>query len=254
MRVNYDEHQHAVYSAGRELNASRIELWTGIFSRWIDRSARPEIVDVGSGNGMYSELLADRFDARVTGAEPSVRMRELAEREHAHPGVRYVEGSAEVLPLADGSQDAALLSNVIQHFRDRDAAAREVARVLRPGGLVLVRGTMRESLARVPFFEYFPGALAIDERRMPSIADVIEMFSRAGLEHEATEAVEQESAAGLREYHARVRVRAISTLELLDDASFEAGVERMRLAAEAESEPRPVVERVDFLVLRKPAA
>src|SRR5436305_8076009 len=136
MRVNYDEHQHAVYSAGRELNASRIELWTGIFSRWIDRSARPEIVDVGSGNGMYSELLADRFDARVTGAEPSVRMRELAEREHAHPGVRYVEGSAEVLPLADGSQAAALLSNVIQHFRDRDAAAREVARVLRPGGLV----------------------------------------------------------------------------------------------------------------------
>src|SRR5207237_2883312 len=112
-----------------------------------------------AGNGMYSELMAERLGARVSAVEPSRRMREVAEREHAHPRVRYLTGSAEELPLPDGSQDAALLSNVIHHFEDRDRSAREIARVLRPGGVVIVRGTLRDSPARIPFFAFFPGAL-----------------------------------------------------------------------------------------------
>jgi hypothetical protein len=48
--------------------------------------------------------------------------------------------------------------------------------------------------------------------------------------------------------------RALSTFELITDAEFQDGLERMRQAVELETAPTPVLERVDLLVLRRPAA
>jgi ubiquinone/menaquinone biosynthesis C-methylase UbiE len=200
--------------------------------------------------GTWTELLAEQFDAYVTGVEPSVRMREIAEREHAHPRVEYVDGSAEGIPLPDASCDTALLSYVIHHVDEREACAAELSRVLRPGGLILLRSTLRESLPRVPLFDYFPTARPIAERQMPSVGEVTASF--AGFEPVAEEAIEQETAPSLRAYHERMKLRAISTLELIDDADFELGVERLRLAAERETEPQPVVEPVNLVVFRRP--
>ena len=176
-------------------------------------------------------------------------MRALAEREHAHPRVRYVDGSAERIPLPDGSCNAALLSYVLHHVSDREACARELERVLRPAGVVILRTALRESLAQVPFFEWFPEALAIDEARVPTRVEVTEMF--AAFEPAADEVVWQETSPSLRIYYERLKHRAISTLELLPDAEFEAGIERMRCAAEAEAQPRPVSAPVDLMVFRR---
>jgi hypothetical protein len=48
--------------------------------------------------------------------------------------------------------------------------------------------------------------------------------------------------------------RALSTFELMADAEFHEGLERMRQAVELEVAPAPVYERVDLLVLRRRAA
>ena len=218
----------------------------------LDRYIRPgsEILDLGSGIGTWSELLAERFGASVVGVEPSVKMREVAEREHVHRGVRYVDGSAERIPLPDASFDAALLSYVIHHIEDRDACAAELRRVVRPGGYVIVRGTLREALAGVPWFEFFPPARAVAERRMPPLADVVSVF--ADFEEVANEVLDQETAPSLAALHERLRHRAISTLELISDQEFEEGLERLRVAAERETDPEPVIEPVNFLVFRRP--
>jgi ubiquinone/menaquinone biosynthesis C-methylase UbiE len=249
--VDYDDFQHSVYSQGRGLTAARAEFWARVFSRYLDRSARPAIVDVGSGTGMYSRLLAEHFDAIVTGVDPSVRMREIAERENPHPRVQYVAGTAEHLPLPDASCHVALLSNVIHHVADREAGAAELERVLRPGGLLLLRGTARDDLpGGIPFFDYFPTAIAIDRRRVPSVDEMAELFA-GGFLKVAHEPLQQESASSFAEYYERVRTRAISTFELIDDEDFEVGIERMRQVAERETDPKPVYERVDLLVLRR---
>jgi uncharacterized membrane protein len=124
--------------------------------------------------------------------------------------------------------------------------------VLRPGGLVLVRGALRESLPHIGFLEFFPSARAIDEERMPAAGEVVALFERAGFEHIATEQVEQESAPSMRAYCERVSKRAISTLELIDDAEFDQGIARMREAAARETTPRPVHERIGLVALRRP--
>ena len=251
MHVDYDRCQHAVYAQGRAPSRSVLELWTAVLARYIPTAGAPTILDLGSGVGTWSELMATAFRGTVWGVEPSTKMREVAEREHAHPSVRYVEGSAERIPLPDASCDAALFSYVIHHLPDREAAARELHRVLRPGGVAVVRTALRESLPEVPFFAYFPGALAIDQSRMPPRAEVREMFTAHGFEVLTDEVVWQETSPSLRVYYERLRLRAISTLELLPDEEFAAGVERLRLAAERETEPRPVVAPVDLLVFRR---
>jgi ubiquinone/menaquinone biosynthesis C-methylase UbiE len=254
MHVDYDRRQHAVYAEGRALSPAVLELWTAVLAHYIPTRGQPVVVDLGSGVGTWSELIATAFDATVWGVEPSDRMRAVAQREHPHPRVRYVAGRGERIPLPDGSCDAALLSYVLHHLSDRDACARELRRVLRPGGVAIVRSAFRESLAEVPFFGWFPTALAIDERRMPARAEVRAAFASHGFEPVTDEVVWQETSPSLRLYHERLKLRAVSTLELLPDDEFAAGIERMRTDAARETEPTPVVAPVDLLVVRRAAA
>lgn len=251
MHVDYDRCQHAVYARGRAPSRAVLELWTALLARYIATRGKPVLLDLGSGVGTWSELMATAFEATVWGVEPSERMRDVAEREHAHPRVTYLAGSGERIPVPDGSCSAALLSYVIHHLSDRDACARELRRVLKPGGVAVVRGAFRESLADVPFFEWFPTARAIDEARMPRRGEVAGMFVSHGFEAVADEVVWQETSPSLRVYHERLKLRAISTLELLPEHEFHEGVARLGRAAENETEPRPVKAPVDLLVFRR---
>ena len=66
------------------------------------------------------------------------RMLETARQRVASTNVEFRRGDLESLPLADGEVDAAFANLVWHHVADMDGAAREVFRVLRPGGLVVV--------------------------------------------------------------------------------------------------------------------
>jgi ubiquinone/menaquinone biosynthesis C-methylase UbiE len=251
MDVDYDARQHEVYARGRAPSRAVLELWTAILARYIPTRGNPVLLDLGAGVGTWSELMATAFRATVWAVEPSARMREVATREHPHERVHYVDGTGEQIPLPEESCDAALLSYVIHHFRDRDACAGELRRVLQPRGRLVIRSALRESLAAVPFFEYFPTALAIDEARMPARGDVVAMFGEHGFELVADEVIEQETSPSLRTYHERLKLRAISTLELLPDHEFQEGIARMGLDVEREPRPTPVVAPVDLLVFRR---
>lgn len=85
------------------------------------------VVDVAAGTGKLSRLLAPS-GARVVAVEPVDAMRGLIPG-----GIEAVAGTAERLPLADGSADAATVAQAFHWFRAQDAL-REIHRVLRPGG------------------------------------------------------------------------------------------------------------------------
>jgi SAM-dependent methyltransferase len=92
------------------------------------------VVDVGCGPGTAARI-AGRQGAHVTGVDPSAVMLRLARRvTRGTDGVAYVDGSAEQLPLAPGSATVVWTIASVHHWRDLDAALREVRRVLTPGG------------------------------------------------------------------------------------------------------------------------
>lgn len=178
-------------------------------------------------------------------------MRAAALAERPHPNVDYVGGTATSIPLADRSCDAAWLAFMVHHIPDRQAAARELARVLRPGGIVLIIGAYTSGRSKISLFKYFPAALKVAQRFVKAPQIVID-FEAGGLECVAQESVENESVGSLREAAARTALRADSTLQLITDEEFAAGQRAIEEAAAAESEPTPIVDRMDLLVFRAP--
>jgi SAM-dependent methyltransferase len=90
------------------------------------------VADIGAGTGKLTTTLAG-LGAEVTAVEPDPQM--LAELRRAMPAVRSVPGSAEQIPLPDASLDAVLAGQAM-HWFDMDRALPEIARVLRPGGVL----------------------------------------------------------------------------------------------------------------------
>lgn len=93
------------------------------------------VVEVGSGSGAFLARLAERFPEQdVCGVE--IRP-DLLDRARARAG-RAMQGDAYALPLPDASCGTVVLRFVLQHLRDPRAAIREAARVLQPGGRLVV--------------------------------------------------------------------------------------------------------------------
>jgi ubiquinone/menaquinone biosynthesis C-methylase UbiE len=164
--------------------------------------------------------------------------------------VSYLGGEAEHIPLADRTCDSAWLSTVLHHVRDRVQCARELRRVLQPGGRVLIRSGFGDRLDGVRWLRYFPSAQAIAAGRWPTVESTAEVFATAGFEVEALHSIPEIVAPNLSAYYERIAVRASSTLTLIDDDEFEQGIERLRLEAAAASSTEPVVDKRDLLVLR----
>ncbi len=103
------------------------------------------VVDLAAGTGKLTEVLV-AGGADVVAVEPLANMR--AELERALPSVRALAGSAERIPLPDGSADAVVVGQAF-HWFDGPAALAEIARVLVPGGALGLLWNMRDD--RVPW-------------------------------------------------------------------------------------------------------
>jgi SAM-dependent methyltransferase len=94
--------------------------------------SRATVLDLAAGTGKLTHVLARRYE-RVIAVEPLAAMRELIAREA--PSAEALEGQAEAIPLADAAVDAVFVAQAFHWFAN-DAAVAEIARVLRPGGVL----------------------------------------------------------------------------------------------------------------------
>jgi hypothetical protein len=161
------------------------------------------VVDVACGPGTSALQLARETGCQVLGVDlaPPPNPAEDAR-------VRFLRGDAEALPLAAASVDGALCECALCTFPDKPAAARELARVLRPGArLALSDLTARpaelpESLASLQAWVACVG----DARPLDRIADLL---ARAGLDVEQTEMHDDALTALLDRVEARLEVAAL---------------------------------------------
>lgn len=247
--IDYDQRQFAVYAQGRALPPETIDTWMRTFARRAHRVRPLSVLDLGSGTGRFTPALADTFGGPAYGVEPAARMRAIAEASARHPRVTYLAGAAERIPLPDRSCDLVPMYLSLHHVRDREAAAQEVARVLRPPGRVFVRSTFADRMPDLLWHRYFPRARAIEEEIFPSVDEVVRLFAAVGLRMLALDQVRHRMAPSLAEYAARMRLRAVSTFEHMTEDEIVAGLAALERDAAAETEPRPVEEDCDLLVL-----
>lgn len=104
----------------------------------IDEHTR--VLDVGCGIGGACRLIAAEYGARATGLDLSAEYCRVAEALSEKVGLgektTFERGSALATPFADGAFDVVLSQHVQMNVSDKEAYARELARVLRPGGIL----------------------------------------------------------------------------------------------------------------------
>ncbi len=123
----YDDYDNAV-----------IALEQPVVTRLIGADPGDRIADIGCGTGRHALPLA-RAGARVTGVDFSLGMLQELRRKRPPASLELIEHDLRAgLPLPDDEFDLLLCSLVLEHLEDLAGALREFARVVRPGGRVVL--------------------------------------------------------------------------------------------------------------------
>jgi SAM-dependent methyltransferase len=108
-----------------------------IFLDWLDPPQNLRWLEVGCGNGAFTEeLIARCAPAAVSAIDPSEGQLAFARRRPGATLAKFQTGDAQALPFAENSFDAGAMALVITFLPDPAKAVVEMARVVKPGGLV----------------------------------------------------------------------------------------------------------------------
>lgn len=163
--------------------------WRRKLVRALEIDEAANVLDVATGTADVALAIAETHPrARVVGLDPSVQMldigRDKIDALSVHERVELIEGDAQALPFEDNQFDAAVISFGIRNVPDRDQGLREMARVTRPRGRVVVlelsepRDGMMGALARFHVHHVVPrlGALLSGAHEYQYLQDSIEEF------------------------------------------------------------------------------
>lgn len=113
----------------------QVRMWRAVTRAAVDASPGTRVLDLAAGTGTSSAEYA-REGADVVACDFSTGM--VAEGRRRHPEITFVAGDAMALPFADATFDVVTISYGLRNVQDTALALREMARVTRPGGRLVV--------------------------------------------------------------------------------------------------------------------
>ena len=123
----------------RSLHVDEAEVEAALIGALADRPVR-DLVDLGTGTGRVLELLGPRVESAI-GIDLSREMLAVARANLDRADLRHCmvrQGDITQLPLADGSADAVTVHQVLRYAAEPALVVAEAARLLRPGGVLVV--------------------------------------------------------------------------------------------------------------------
>jgi SAM-dependent methyltransferase len=155
--------------------AARAKDWSA-FVEWCRPQPGQRALDVGAGPGLLSAALRDLVGEAVA-LDPSEAL-----LGHAPDAVRRVVGNAESMPFGDGEFDLVTSVNSLHHVADLTRALAEMARVLAPGGTLVVQDYLADpDPARAERWETVERLRDPGHRRLPREGEVAGLLATAGL-------------------------------------------------------------------------
>lgn len=197
------------------------------------------VLDVASGPGSTALLLAGELGATVIGVDLGAQAVERANQKAVEAGlagqVHFEVGDAERLPLPAASVDVVLSECALCTFPDKEAAAAQMARVLRPGGRVGITDVVVEAERLDPELADLAGWIAClaDARPVDGYRTV---FASAGLETVLVERHDQALADMIDMIDARITALAMAATPALAEINLESVNRRVAAARRAVSD------------------
>jgi ubiquinone/menaquinone biosynthesis C-methylase UbiE len=162
-----------------ELDPARLESLGKIVKELGIRPAY-HVLDIGSGTGVLLPFLIARVgdEGKILALDFSTEMLAQAQAKNFPPMVSFVQADVLAIPVADDSADLAICNSAFPHFNDKGKALREIARVLKHNGrLVICHIMSREMLNRL--HQSIGGAVVND--LLPDEFELRGLMKRAGL-------------------------------------------------------------------------
>jgi len=192
------------------------------------------VLDVACGIGTTSLLLAGERGVGVLGVDLGeaqiVRARSQAHKAGLGGQVRFEIGDAEQLPVEDGSFDAAVCECAFCTFTDKTTAARELSRVLRPGGRVGITDVWLDTNSLDDELAGLAGRVACLADAVP-IDELRAVLEGAGLRVEHVERHDDALVETIERVETRLRALRLVDLPILRSFDLRRGVALARRAA-----------------------
>jgi ubiquinone/menaquinone biosynthesis C-methylase UbiE len=224
--------------------------WTGAIQRWGRISVGARVLDIGCGTGRHSLGLAMGCGAEICGMDLSAGM--LSKANSKSRGC-WLRADATHLPITGGGFDATMMILVLQHVDDEPLAISEAFRVLRPGGRLLVATISHARIMR-HVTRLFPGLAKIDLDRFMPVPELKRHMRGSGFVDIGQHMMRtQERVEPVEELLDRFRRRYISTLALVPENDFEAGLATFEMRLRERYGPRVATDvEITFLDATKP--
>lgn len=115
---------------------------------WVQISPTASLLDIACGTGEFERLLlVEHPTQQIVGVDISEKMLAIARQKcQVYPNVSFQVASASALPLANNSFDIIVSANAFHYFDDPDLALREMKRVLKPEGTIVILDWCRDYL------------------------------------------------------------------------------------------------------------
>ena len=113
---------------------------------WVLLSSTEKVLDIACGTGEFERIvLAEHSTQEIVGIDISEQMLAIAKhKHHSFPSVSFQIANASVLPFADNNFDVVVSANAFHYFGNPVAALKEMRRVLKPGGRVVILDWCRD--------------------------------------------------------------------------------------------------------------
>jgi len=187
-------------------------------------NANSSVLDVGCGTGRFPLSISLLTKALICSLELSINMLRKGVEKDDCKAILWVQGDGQKLPFRDDFFDCVYMTLVIHHVEDKELALQEIYRTLKKGGNCVIMTNSHYRIKR-HILHCFPGVVAIDLKRFPTIPHLKSMMVKTGFKNVHHHVVKyDEGPLPTDEYINRVRKKYISTLTLLAEEEFEKGL------------------------------
>jgi len=238
------------YDSARNLPSKTIAVWLEALKSYVPQQEIGKILDLGCGTGRFTSALSKAFQCSVVGVEPSSAMLNVALSQNGSND-RWKQGEAENIPLRNEAVDLVFMSQVFHHLTEPQKALREINRVLRAEGYLAIRNGTRKHNKELDWLRFFPEALNIEERRMPSRLELIESVNEQSFFPIAQLTIYQLFANSYEEYFEKITQRGLSSLITINDEAFQLGLQKFQAWVSEQPRECEVYEPVDLFIFQK---
>jgi SAM-dependent methyltransferase len=246
--MNYDKFEiNKIYNKSRLLPDETMKLWIDKILDVLKGVEIRKILDLGCGTGRFTDSLSKALNVPVFGVDASIKM---IQSSNPSNNCFFLIGSADSIPFFNGTFDLIYLSMVYHHINNLEKFYGELRRVSKSNRYFIIRNSTSDLFNEVRYLKYFPSAVELNKKRIPSKQNFIDFSEKNGYALVKHEIVFQKFAESLKEYADKISLRSLSDLSMISDNDFITGINKMYQDAENNNDEY-IYEPVDLFTFKK---